>query len=35
MNEVGAKVGANLASAYRFNPCSNTDDALVRESLTK
>jgi hypothetical protein len=31
----GAEVEANLASCYRFKPCSKTDDTLVYKSGTK
>jgi hypothetical protein len=35
MKLVGAKVEANLASSYRFNSCSKTDDTLAYKSGTK
>jgi hypothetical protein len=32
---VGAKAEANLASRYRFNSCSRTDDTLEYKNGTK
>jgi hypothetical protein len=35
MKSAGSKVEANLASCYRFNSCSKTDDTLVYKSGTE